>query len=470
MLFSLLACTDPSVIPQAPVTHPLPDETVWDVILIGGGASGLSAAKRLIEIGRTPLIIEQQSNLGGSGLYAGRYFGVDTPWQSQSGIDDSVEMALDEWTLSTECQTHPALEDFITESASILNWIGAEYFNEVHFNSDVGWRIHPLNPEMGKPPIAQWAEELQDYALTNTKAIDITHHNGGYRILTDTGQRLLSKNIIVATGGFGRNIALIQEVYPSMTENLWHSEAWPYAHGSGLELLSTFASVNPFVSLHVHGATDPLLGQPEVMIIGALSKALIVNQAGERLYNEEDFEQIHFGASQITQNSFYALFDAPLWSNTAFKALSFNHPDLEDQMFTSSQYEGNEAVSSAETWTQLATKIGIDSDRLDHTVQTYNSHIQENLDPLGKDLNDSPAIGLPPLYALPLQYSTGRSFNGVRTNENMQVCNETKCHQGLYAVGEIQGLMCASEGGYNGSITAAIYSGYTAANHIGSIE
>ncbi|MEC8277365.1 MAG: FAD-binding protein, partial [Myxococcota bacterium] len=292
----------------------------------------------------------------------------------------------------------------------------------------------------------------------------------GYRILTDTGQRLLSKNIIVATGGFGRNIALIQEVYPSMAENLWHSEAWPYAYGSGLELLSTLASVNPFVSLHVHGATDPLLGQPEVMIIGALSKALIVNQAGERLYNEEDFEQIHFGASQISQNSFYALFDEPLWSNTAFKALSFNHPDLEDQMFTSSQYEGNEAVSSAETWTQLATKIGIDSDRLDHTVQTYNSHIQENLDPLGKDLNDSPAIGLPPLYALPLQYSTGRSFNGVRTNENMQVCNETKCHQGLYAVGEIQGLMCASEGGYNGSITAAIYSGYTAANHIGSLE
>ena len=345
-----------------------------------------------------------------------------------------------------------------------------EYFSEVNYSSDVGWRIHPLSPEVGKPPIAQWAENLEEYALTNTAAIEIIQKDGTYRVITDTGQRLKSANLVVATGGFGRKPEIIQEVYPNMSDELWHSEAWPNAKGNGLELLKPFAEVDPFVSLHVHGATDPLLDRPEVMIVGALSNAIIVNQEGERLFNEGDFEQLNFGATQFSQNTFYALFDSPLWENTAFKALSFNHPDLEDQIFTSIDYEANRMIPSAETWSQIAAELGIDPDQLDETVQTYNAHIQSNLDPLGKDLSDLPAIGLPPLYALPLQYSSGRSFKGVKTNAHMQVCNGSECAQGLYAVGELQGLMCASKGGYNGSITSAIYAGYAAANHIGSLR
>ena len=194
---------------------------------------------------------------------------------------------------------------------------------------------------MGKPPIAQWAESLEEHALTDTAAIEIIKKDGIYRVITDTGQRLNSANLVVATGGFGRNLQLIQEVYPNMNDEQWHSEAWPKAKGSGLELLKPFAEIDPFVSLHVHGATDPLLDQPEVMIVGALSNAIIVNQEGERLFSESDFEQLNFGADQFAQNTFYALFDSSLWENTAFKALSFNHPDLEEQIFTSIDYEAD---------------------------------------------------------------------------------------------------------------------------------
>ena len=133
---------------------------------------------------------------------------------------------------------------------------------------------------------------------------------------------------------------IIQEVYPNMSDELWHSEAWPNAKGNGLELLKPFAEVDPFVSLHVHGATDPLLDRPEVMIVGALSNRYC--QSGrKRLFNGGDFEQLNFGATNFPKTRFYALFDYHFGKNTAFKALSFNHPDLEDQIFTSIDYEAN---------------------------------------------------------------------------------------------------------------------------------
>ena len=127
-------------------------------------------------------------------------------------------------------------------------------------------------------------------------------------------------------------------------------------------------------------------------------------------------------------------------------------------------------IPSAETWSQIAAELGIDPDQLDETVQTYNAHIQSNLDPLGKDLSDLPAIGLPPLYALPLQYSSGRTLRALKPMPTCKCATAQECAQGLYAVGELQGLMCASKGGYNGSITSAIYAGYAAANHIGSLR
>ena len=471
MLFLIIACQISSVIPQMPNIDQSVDLETFDAIIIGGGASGMATAMRLIELGIEPIILERQPALGGSGLYAGRFFAVDTPWQANHNIEDSVATALNEWTNQTQCLPHPALEAFLSESSAILDWIGPEYFNDVNYNVDVGWRIHPLNPDAGKPPLAVWAEYLASYTELNTKAIRIeTTANGFYRVHTDSGSVYTSANIVVATGGFGRNIDFIQSVFPTMTENDWHSEAWPYADGSGLELISPFAPVDPFVSLHIHGVTDPLLSQPETMIVGDLSKALVVNQNGQRLFNEEDFEQLSFGVSQFSNHDFFVLFDAPLWSNTAFKAFSFNHPDLEDQILTSEQYENAAAPHIAETWVQLGSELGIPSDTLNQTVQDYNTGINEGNDTFGKDLQGIPAIGLPPFYALPLRYSSGRSFKGVDTNINMQVCHTEGCIEGLYAVGELQGLICASEGGYNGSITAAIYTGYAAAEHIVGLE
>lgn len=463
MIFLHMACA-PQNQSLPPQREPSSQEK-YDAIIIGGGASGMAAARRLIELGHEPLIIEKQDILGGAGIHAGRFYAVETEWQEQQGIEDSVASALGEWTERTKCSPHPALEDFLSQSSGILEWIGNEYFDKVQYTPDSGWRIHPMNDAAGVPPLRIWSENLSSYANFNTTISElIVENNSAVGVIDTDGKRFYSSRIIVATGGFGRNLDYVNLVYPEFGSSNWHTETWPEAHGLGFGLFTDYVGITPYVSLHVHGVTDAYIGQPEVMVVGSLSKSLIVNQTAERLFNEEDFEQLHFAGEVYGENTFFALFDDELWQNTAFKSFSFNHPENADQSYTSAEYQAVTDVVTAETWQQLAQILDIPN-ALENTVNNYNNSVNDGVDALGKDLENIPKLSMPPFYALPLKYATGRSFNGVQTDENMQVCNDGGCIEGVYAVGELQGLMCADNGGYNGSITAAIYAGYTAANH-----
>lgn len=464
MLSILLSCYAQPVIPLGDSPSPQASPSSHDFIIVGGGASGIAAAKTLIELGHTPLILERESQLGGAGIHAGRYFAVDTPWQTQNNIADDLDTALSEWTALTGCASHPSLKDFLSTSSTILEWLGEEYFDDVNFAPDAGWRIHPLNPDMGPPPLRLWAESLNDYAETNTEVVGLIVDSDRVLGVRTSTTDYFSEHVIMATGGFGRNLKHVQRVYPTLTEDSWYSEAWPNMLGSGIEILDDIGSLDLHLGLHVHGVEDAVLGQPEVMLIGAINKTLIINQNGERLFNEEDFERLSFGGQHFEDDHFYAIFDSELWANTAFNPFSYN-TDSDSMLFSSEEYLAFGNVISSNHWEEIAEDIPVSGNQLIETVTAYNTFIDAGSDPLGKDLSGIPALRVPPYYALPLRYSTGRSFGGVKNDEDMRVCNESNCIEGLYVTGELQGLMCGADGGFSGSITAALYSGRKAAIH-----
>src|SRR3954467_5405710 len=71
-----------------------------DGIVIGGGIAGLVATLELLEHGRDVLLLDRcrPEEVGGLAREAfGGMFMVDTPEQRRSGIDDSVELATDDW-------------------------------------------------------------------------------------------------------------------------------------------------------------------------------------------------------------------------------------------------------------------------------------------------------------------------------------------------------------------------------------
>jgi uncharacterized protein len=71
-----------------------------DVIVVGGGLSGLVAANELVSRGRRVLLLEQEpeQSLGGQAFWSlGGLFLVNSPLQRRLGIRDSHELALQDW-------------------------------------------------------------------------------------------------------------------------------------------------------------------------------------------------------------------------------------------------------------------------------------------------------------------------------------------------------------------------------------
>ena len=71
-----------------------------DVIIIGGGLSGLAAANELVIKGVRVMLVEQEpeQSLGGQAFWSlGGLFLVDSPLQRRMGIRDSYELALQDW-------------------------------------------------------------------------------------------------------------------------------------------------------------------------------------------------------------------------------------------------------------------------------------------------------------------------------------------------------------------------------------
>jgi len=71
-----------------------------DVIVVGGGLAGLVAAAEITDAGRRVIVVDQEpeQSLGGQAFWSlGGLFLVNTPEQRRLGVNDSYELALEDW-------------------------------------------------------------------------------------------------------------------------------------------------------------------------------------------------------------------------------------------------------------------------------------------------------------------------------------------------------------------------------------
>src|ERR1700726_1079902 len=71
-----------------------------DVIVVGGGLSGLVAATEIADAGKRVIVVDQEGeqSLGGQAFWSfGGLFLVDSPEQRRLGIKDSFDLALQDW-------------------------------------------------------------------------------------------------------------------------------------------------------------------------------------------------------------------------------------------------------------------------------------------------------------------------------------------------------------------------------------
>ena len=441
-------------------------ESIAPVVIIGGGASGLTTGIRLLELGITPLLLEKETELGGAGIHAGRFFAVDTQWQKELNIVDSTETALEEWIEMTGAHPDDNVQDFILHSSQTLEWI--ESF-DIQFESvqrDIGAgsipRIHSLSPT-SPHPLALWSETLLPYSKLNQTVQGIEQVDDHFIISTNT-ETYKAEHVVIATGGFARNSEIVLESLPEIDQHNWHMEAWPGMTGDSIEWLRSLTiplQNMEHIGLYAHGVTDVYLNHPEIMVIPALERSVILNQNGLRVFNEQYTQSLEGGQRMLNEERLYAIFDAPLWQGTTFQGVGYNYP--EPPLISSTEFEETGTVFMENDLRDLALTLGMDGTTMTRTLSVYNEGVLSNSDLLGKDVPNLTAVQTPPFYAVELQLSTGKSFGGAEVD----LVGHTPI-QNLYTIGESAGFLgtTASGWGFSGSITACYYLGKKAAEDI----
>lgn len=462
MLFFILSCANIDHIPEKTESV----EDITPVIIIGGGAAGLSAGIRLLELGISPVLLEKESELGGAGIHAGRFFGVDTRWQRDLNIIDSIDSALNEWSEVTGIEPDRNIEEFIIHSAQTLEWITSFDIEFENVQQDIGAgaipRIHSLSPT-SPHPLTLWIETLLPYTKLNQTVLSIEPSEDHFIVKTNN-DTYNAKHVVLATGGFARNNSIVLDSLPEIANHDWHMEAWPGMTGdsiSWLRELNIPLQNMKHVGLYAHGITDVYLDHPEIMVIPALERSLIINQDGLRVFNEQYTQALKGGQMMLEEERLYAIFDSPLWQGTTMQGMGYNY--AEPPILNSADFEDLSEVLIKNDLRDLAFELDMDVMTMTTTVATYNEGIQNNSDQFGKDVPHLTAIQTAPFYAVQLQLSTGKSFGGAEVN----TFGQTNLPN-LYTVGESAGFLGteASGWGFSGSITACYYLGKRTAEDI----
>ena len=114
----------------------------FDVVVVGGGGSGLAAAARCTQLGLSVAVIEKQSQLGGTtGIAIGSFTASGTRFQEQAGVVDRVEDHCEDAGKfakpEIEARNNQRLRQFFLQhSAETLEWL-----------TDLGLNFHGPSPE-----------------------------------------------------------------------------------------------------------------------------------------------------------------------------------------------------------------------------------------------------------------------------------------------------------------------------------
>lgn len=101
-----------------------------DLVIVGGGLSGLAAAQSAVDQGVKPIVLEKEAALGGGGNFPEGSLGVGTRYQKANGINTTVDQVLTAALQFHHYRADPhVLRVLIEESGKTIDWVmdkGAE--------------------------------------------------------------------------------------------------------------------------------------------------------------------------------------------------------------------------------------------------------------------------------------------------------------------------------------------------------
>ena len=451
-------------------TRPLPDA---DVIVIGSGIAGLSAALEAGAAGRSVLVIDANSVGGGHAVKAGGFALVGTPLQAQKGYKDSpgiAERDLLAWGEDADPQwVHRYVQASLTEVHDWLTGFGVRWgfildtpeHSVPRFHFANGSALNVVVPMMR----AAFAKPNIEFRW-NTEATSLVSKNGAVRgvrvrdLRTGLESARMASAVIVATGGWQSDLAFVRREWRAGVPEpaRLYAGAGYFATGSGITLGRAAGAATARMDHQVTfttGLPDPRDPTGTRGLLSQNPGAIWVNDGGVRFVSE-------LASTKIADATVLRQSGATHW-------LIFDADGLRTLRIRDAVWLGNPAgieplkaaglIRQADSITALAEVAGLPTAALNNTVERWNAAVASGNDAdFGRFTPTRPdraarELRKAPFYALRLFPLTRKSMGGLAIDANTRVLNAAgRPIRGLYAVGEVTGV-AGINGSYGGEGT-----------------
>lgn len=462
-----------------------------DVVVVGFGAAGASAAIEAASAGAQVVLLESTSGNGGTSALSGGeiYMGGSggTPPQREAGFNDDTEdlyrylmmaggpdadeakvrlyaeSSLDHYhwlvaqgvpyknTFLPQKMLEPETDDCLIWSGSEEAWpfsAAAKPCPRGHTPQYQGWGGGRLLMDILAARVSNLGVEVHYDSRVMALVADDDGKVHGVVARSDGGLRFVRarKGVILCAGGFVMN----REMVRSHAPQLMHNEnpiGTPGDDGSGIQLgISVGGSAihmdEAFVSLPFYA--------PESLVRG-----IFVNERGQRFINEDSYHgRIGYHILRQGGNRVFLLADNATFERPA----EFTRIDI---------------AAVGETWDEVEQELGMPAGTLAESVAFFNRHAAEGRDPLlHKATKWLKPLDEPPFVALDCRidyaFYPHFTFGGLDTLPTGQVLTARREPvAGLYAAGRTSCGLPRWGGGYSSgmSLADATFFGRQAGRH-----
>jgi fumarate reductase flavoprotein subunit len=268
-----------------------------DVVVLGGGGTGLAAAIAAREAGaKDVILLEKRKSTGGNSELVEGMFAVESPVQKRLGIKTSRDDIYKEAMYMAFWRINPhIMRTFIDNTAGTIGWLEKMglVFDRVRplFPGQQPLVWHSSGPRLGYPLIKTLTKTCQDKGVqilykTSAKKL-ITNNKGTLRgVLAETIEgefEIDAKAVVLATGGYGGSKEMLKKYYPHYSNTLF-----PRGHGfngDGLRMaIEIGAATEGLGVLILVGAYFPWSWP--ITAFARRPEQIWLNKNGERFVNE----------------------------------------------------------------------------------------------------------------------------------------------------------------------------------------
>ena len=489
------------VVGTAPVSFS--EET--DVLILGTGIAGMSAAMDPVEAGHKVMLVDKLDRVGGESFIAcGVMNVVGSKMQKDAGIEGDPAQMWEKFLPVLEKKGETDDMDYkhnvYVYQTEWANRVAADYgsvFQPITDYMNTGAPTSMLLPGNGigdmqavLTPLQKGLEQKGATYKLNLRATNfIVDGEGapiGVRFNDEKNNKTVdirAKKIIVATGGFLGNVDMMREKFGTFVNPLGNvlsvGEGIDMVQAAGGQLSTQWGIAgNEFTGSNQKA--DGLYDRKSAAFTIGIYGTLLVNNQGRRFSNEGKFANLPLalgGAISLVGGKYYAVVDQAYVDglNSGKDAWTLCGADevnwrtgmmtLKDKPLENVQGSIDDAVSAG--WAFKADTIealaqAIDAPELVETLDEYNGYCADgNDEQFYKPACFLQPVTTGPFYAFQYEPSAWVTIGGIRTNDRLQAIDgEGVAIPGLYVAGADNGtLMSAPYCDYEGYSLMCAYCG-----------